>query len=231
MNLHIDLRRIVDELRGLDVNNIGSWPMFARVGATALCCVAIVLAGYWFMIRPRLQTLHQARAREAQLKHEFESKQHRVANLHAYEVQLTKMKHDFGDMLKQLPSKGEVANLLNDISQTRASAGLTEELFKPSPEIKKEFYAELPNQIKVTGTYHELATFVSGVAALPRIVTVRDVTITPVKKNGGKNQKSPNGAHPPPTLQMSAILTTYRYLDEDNSARPAQGKGKRRRRK
>lgn len=224
VNINIDVRQLVDELRGLDVNDIGSWPMFARIGATFLVCLAIVLAGYWFMIRPQIATLNQARVREAQLKREFEQKQHKVANLHAYQVQLATMKRDFGKMLKQLPSKSEVANLLNDISQTRAAAGLTEKLFKPKPEVKKNFYAELPNQIQVTGSYHELATFVSGVAALPRIVTVHDVTISPVEQ--GKNQKPSGSAKHGRLLRMSATLTTYRYLDGDSNGKTTQQRGR-----
>lgn len=226
MKLNFDVRQLVDELRGLDVNNIGSWPIAARIGVTSLTCLAIVLAGYWFMIRPKIATLHQARAHEVSLRREFERKQHKVANLHAYEAQLATMKRDFGNMLKQLPSKSEVANLLNDISQTRASAGLTEELFKPEPEIKKNFYAELPNQIRVTGTYHELATFVSGVAALPRIVTVHDVIISPVKRKRGQKPAA-NDKHER-LLRMSATLTTYRYLDSNGQSASLRRKGRKR---
>lgn len=224
MRLQFDYRAMMDELRGLDMNNVGSWPLFAQAGACALTCLAIVLAGYWFLVRPQLATLKQARRRELQLKREFARKQHKVANLHAYEKQLREMKQDFGQMLKQLPSKGEVANLLNDISQTRAAAGLSEQLFKPSGEIKRDFYAELPNQIKVMGTYHQLANFVSGVAALPRIVTVHHITIHPVNNTGGRRKAGNGGGHQH-VLAMSAVLTTYRYLQQGGGESTAGGHG------
>ena len=224
MKRDFDLRATLDELRGLDMENVGSWPRFAQVGAAVIACLVVVIAGYWFFISADLSNLKQARHREARLREQFRIKQHKVANLAAYEKQLQEMKRDFGRMLQQLPSQGEVANLLNDISQTRAASGLSEQLFKPQVEVHKNFYAELPNQIKVTGTYQQLATFVSGVAALPRIVTVHQVHIQPV--NGKQSAQNVNKQSTGRMLSMSAVLTTYRYMKEGEQSKTKK-RGKR----
>lgn len=213
----MNIAETLDQIRGLDFHDLGAWPLYARVSAVVLACLLVLGLGTWFMIKPRIESLHQAQAHERRLKSEFETKQRKVAALDAYKAQLATMRHSFGAMLRQLPSKSEVANLLNDIAQTRVASGLDEELFKPTGEVKKEFYAELPNQIRVLGTYHELGTFVSGVAALPRIVTIENVKIEPV---GGKSK----GASSPGRLRMDAVLKTYRYLDEDSGS--SKGKKK-----
>lgn len=211
----MNIAQTLDQIRGLDFHDLGAWPLYARVSAVVLACLLVLGLGTWVMIRPKIDSLHQAQAHERRLKSEFETKQRKVATLDAYKAQLATMRHSFGAMLRQLPSKSEVANLLNDIAQTRVASGLDEELFKPTGEVKKEFYAELPNQIRVVGTYHELGTFVSGVAALPRIVTIENVKIAPV---GGKS-KDGSGR-----LRMDAVLKTYRYLDEDSGS--SKGKKK-----
>lgn len=210
----------LDEIRGLDIHDVGSWPLYARVLATVLVCLLVLALGAWFMIKPKIETLHSAQAREVKLKTEFETKQQKVAALDAYKAQLETMRQSFGTMLRQLPSKSEVANLLNDIEQTRVASGLAEELFKPTGEVEKEFYAELPNQIRVVGSYHELGTFVSDVAALSRIVTVENVEIKLADKKDG--QGSILGGH----LRMDAVLKTYRYLDEDSGDTAPEGKSK-----
>lgn len=194
------VNEFLDELRGLDQNNIGSWPQWAYIGAIAIVCVALLGAGTWYLVLPKKDELAQVQKQERDLRQEFETKQRKVANLDAYKEQLAEMEKRFGVLLRQLPSQTEVPKLLNDISQTRLASGLEEELFKPRPEIKKDFYAVLPNDLVVTGTYHELGTFVSSVAALSRIVTLEDVSIQPIK--GDNND-----------LRMSVIANTYRYLD------------------
>lgn len=194
------VNEFLDELRGLDQNNIGSWPQWAYIGAIAIVCVALLGAGTWYLVLPKKDELAQVQKQERELRQEFETKQRKVANLDAYKEQLAEMEKRFGVLLRQLPSQTEVPKLLNDISQTRLASGLEEELFKPRPEIKKDFYAVLPNDLVVTGTYHELGTFVSSVAALSRIVTLEDVSIQPIK--GDNND-----------LRMSVIANTYRYLD------------------
>lgn len=196
----MNLSEFLDELRSLDQNNIGSWPRWAYAGAIGLLCAAILGAGTWYLVLPKKEDLEQAQKQEQELRREFEVKQKKVANLDAYKAQLAEMEKRFGVLLRQLPSQTEVPKLLNDISQTRLASGLDEELFKPRPEIQKDFYAVLPNDLVVTGTYHELGTFVSGVAALSRIVTLDEVTIQPLK--GEKDE-----------LRMSVIAKTYRYLD------------------
>jgi type IV pilus assembly protein PilO len=140
--------------------------------------------------------------KESELRQTFEVKAKKAANLAAYEQQLSEMKESFGAMLRQLPNKTEVADLLVDISQTGLASGLEFELFKPQAEVPKEFYAELPISIRVKGTYHEFGNFVSGVAALPRIVTVHDINIEPDKDQDGE-------------LTMDILAKTYRYMDDD----------------
>jgi type IV pilus assembly protein PilO len=178
-----------------------------------LTTVLLVSAGIYFKILDMREELRSAREQETALFSEFERKQKKVVALDAYKAQLQEMERSFGAMLKQLPSRSEVANLLNDISQTRVASSLDEELFQPQSEQPKDFYAEIPNKIIVTGTYHEMGTFVSGVAALPRIVTIDEVEIRPGKPIG-----KGAGALNPEFLRMTAIAKTYRYLDEDELA-------------
>lgn len=212
-------QQIIDELQSLDPNNPGAWPAWARIATVIVVAILILAAGYWFMIQPELDELNQAQAKEQDLRKEFVTKQEKVASLDAYKAQLEEMRKSFGSMLRQLPSKTEVPSLLNDISQTRIAASLEEELFKPQGEVPKDFYAEIPNQITVIGTYHEMGAFVSGIAALPRIVTIDDVELRPITgKGAGANE-----------LRMQAYAKTYRYLDDDEVAAKApkgkKGKG------
>jgi type IV pilus assembly protein PilO len=205
----VNVQEFVDELKGLDQNNIGAWPRWAYIGACVIVSLLILGLGYYYLITPKQEELKRVTAKEVELRGEFERKQNKVANLDAYKQQLAEMEETFGTLLRQLPSETEVPKLLNDISQTRLASGLEEELFKPRPEIKKDFYAELPNDLVVIGTYHELANFVSGVAALPRIVTLENVSIQPVKEGEASTEGE---------LRMSVIANTYRYLDEDEVA-------------
>lgn len=211
----MNAQQIIDELQSLDAENPGNWPLYARIGAAVLLAIAVMGGGFWYMVKPKMEELKLEQAKEPTLKEEFERKQRKVAALDAYKEQLEEIERSFGAMLRQLPSKSEVANLLNDISQTRVASSLDEELFKPASEQPKDFYVEIPNQIIVTGTYHEMGTFVSGVAALPRIVTIDDVNITVLSKGAaGQNLE----------LRMQALAKTYRYLDDEEMAARAPKK-------
>ncbi|MGQ0529535.1 MAG: type 4a pilus biogenesis protein PilO [Panacagrimonas sp.] len=197
----------IRDLQTLDVQNPSVWPTWVHIAAAALTALALIGVGVWFKLMPMNDELKAAERQESELFSEFERKQKKVVALDEYKAQLEEMERTFGAMLKQLPSRSEVANLLNDISQSRVASSLEEELFQPQTEQPKEFYAEIPNRIVVVGDYHEMGAFVSAVAALPRIVTVEDVDI---RAAGRSREVSLN----PNELRMTAVIKTYRYLDE-----------------
>lgn len=207
----IDLQAAWDELQGLDWKNPGAWSQWIYYFFCVLAVAVILIGADYFKWAPSLDALHGAQRQEQQLKRDFQSKAAKASALDAYKTQLAQMKLDFGAMLQQLPGKSEIANLLNDISQARVAAGLKEELFQPQAEVVKDFYAVVPNQIVVTGTYAQMADFVSAVAALPRIVTIDAVDIKPV---GAKAA--------PDELRMSALAKTYRYLSDEETRKPAK---------
>lgn len=190
------------ELSELDFSEIGDWPSVAKAIAVVLLCAALIGGGYWFFTKDKLAHLEQLKSKEPQLKATFEAKQAKAANLDVYKQQMEEMKLSFGAMLRQLPSKTEVADLLVDISQTGLFSGLEFEFFKPGSEVPADFYAELPIQIRVVGNYHQFGEFVSKVAALPRIVTLHDFSITRKNKDTEK-------------LVMNITAKTYHYFDED----------------
>ena len=192
----------LQELNELDFSNLGDWPLAIKLVLVVLVLAGVLAAGYYLDTQDQLVQLERVEKEEVALKQTFEEKQARAANLEDYKRQLAEMKESFGAMLKQLPNKTEVAALLVDVSQTGLAAGLEFELFKPIGEVPKDFYAELPIQLRVRGGYHEFGQFISGLAALPRIVTIHDVSITPAGKGGGDN------------LVLQATAKTYRYLDE-----------------
>ena len=204
------------ELRNIDFNDYGKWPLPVKIIAIALLSAALVGAAFWFDTRVQLESLDVVRNKEGELKEIFKSKQHQAANLAEYKNQMEQMKRSFGTMLRQLPSKTEVDDLLQDVSQTGLKNGLQIDLFKPENEIPAEFYAELPITIKMTGTYHEFGKFVSDVASLPRIVTLHDFSISPVQTKGKESDEE--------SLLMSATAKTYRYLDEEEIAANEQAK-------
>jgi len=199
----------MSDFQNLDFQNIGSWPVPIKAVAIAVLCLAILGAGWYFDTQNQQAALNQARLQEVQLKQSFEAKAKKAANLDALKRQMADMKQSFGDMLRRLPNKTEVAALLVDISQQGLAAGLEFQLFKPGKEIPAEFYVELPIKIKVTGTYHQFGQFVSGVADLPRIVTLHDIHI--VDASNRKNQKGEK-------LVMELTAKTYRYMDENEEA-------------
>ena len=189
------------DINELDLTNVARWPLAARLVVILFLIGAVIFLGYWFHTKDQLVVLAEAEQQEQNLRVIFEKKAEQAANLEAYEKQLEEMRESFGAMLRQLPNKTEVADLLVDVSQTGLASGLEFELFQPQPEVPKDFYAELPIKIRVIGTYHEFGEFVSGLAALPRIVTIHDVQIKPRGKAGAQ-------------LVMEATARTYRYLDE-----------------
>ncbi len=193
----------LDDLNNLDPQNIGAWPLPVRIVLIAVVCIAIGYASLHYDIQPQLQALEKVENEEVTLKGTFEVKQKKAANLAALREQLAEMKQSFGDMIRQLPDKTEVAGLIVDISQTGLAAGLEFELFKPGKEKPGEFYSELPISIRVLGEYHQFGEFVSGVAKLPRIVTTHNISITSFKGTGGSS------------LVMDATAKTYRALDEE----------------
>jgi type IV pilus assembly protein PilO len=199
----------LQDLNELDISNIGVWPTPVKAVLVAIACVLVAVAGYYLDIEGELQRLNTDEQKEVQLRKDFEFKQAKAANLEAYRKQLDEMKQSFGAMLRQLPNKTEVADLLVDVSQTGLASGLEFELFKPLAEVPREFYAELPIQIKVTGHYNEFGTFISGLAALPRIVTIHDIKISRPGKGKGE---AGNGK-----LVLEATAKTYRYLDEEEA--------------
>ena len=216
----------LDDLRNIDPNNISAWPLPLKIGGTVVVGILILAAGFWFIVRGELEDLDVADKREDKLKETYKSKVALAVNLPAYKQQMQEMRQTFGSLLRQLPDTTEVPDLLIDITQAGLGQGLEFVLFKPQKEKPKEFYAELPISIKVRGSYHELANFVSDVAALPRIVTFGDISISA----GKRGKKISDGK-----LLMSAKAKTYRYLDDDEIAAIAKKKkkkkGKRRRRR
>jgi type IV pilus assembly protein PilO len=211
----MNAQQIFAELQSLDPKNPGGWPLYVRIASLVILMGVIAGVGYWQFVTPLLDELAQTQQEEVGLKETFEAKQRKVAALDALKEQLAEMERSFGAMLKQLPSKADIPNLLIEISQTRLANSLEEELFQPSGESPKEFYAEVPNKIIVVGTYHEMGGFVSGVAALPRIVNIEDVDIKPAGGTAGKDQ-----------LRMNAVAKTYRYLEDSEMAAPVKKGGK-----
>jgi len=195
----------LDDLNNLDPQNIGAWPLPIRIVVIAVVCAGIGYATFHYDVNPQFDALEKVEKEEITLKESFEFKQKKAANLQALKEQLAEMKQSFGDMIRQLPDKTEVAGLIVDISQTGLAAGLEFKLFKPGKEKPAEFYSELPISIQVVGEYHQLGEFVSGIAALPRIVTTHDISIVKGKAADGKSGK----------LTMVATAKTYRALDEE----------------
>lgn len=202
----------LSELRELDFNNLGSASPGAKAVILAFIALAIIAAGYWFFIKDQRETLEQRERVETLLKQEFREKQQKAVNLADYERQLREMEEMLEVMLRQLPSRTEMPELLVDISQTALGSGIDNELFEPRAEITRDFYVEQPINVRMVGTYHQFGDFVSSVASLPRVVilTIQDISLQPVDGPGGR-------------LRMDGAITTYRYLDETEAAAPATG--------
>jgi type IV pilus assembly protein PilO len=198
----------LDELRQLDPRDPGRWPLPVRLGAIGLFFVALaVLLLYFLVWSQNKDELAKQERDEKTLREEFKSKHAKAVNLDLYKQQLEDIQKSFGAMLRQLPGQTEVDDLLVDISQTGSGVGLQQQLFAPQPQQNRDFYAEMPIKIRLTGTYHQMGEFVSGIAALPRIVTLHNIDIKPVDKSASFDQ-----------LQLDVTAKTYRYLDEKEIA-------------
>ncbi len=207
------MEKFLEQIRALDPNDPGRWPLPFRLGAVGLIfVVAVGICAYLIAIKDQKPKLEQARAEEQSLTTTLESKSRKAANLDAYKEQLKEMERSFGAMLRQLPNKTEVPNLLVDISQTGLAAGLEEKLFQPTGEVKKDFYAELPIRIRLTGSYHAVGNFVSGIASLPRIVTLHGMQLSQSTAKGATTDQ----------LQLDITAKTYRYLDDEEQAAVAE---------
>jgi type IV pilus assembly protein PilO len=195
----------LDDLKNIDINNLGSWPVPIKIGGILIVCAIVLFAGFWFLIQGELEQYGEAQKKEEALRETYMNKKALAINLPAYKEQMEEMEQTFGSLLRQLPNTTEVPDLLVDITQAGLGRGLEFTLFRPEKELPKDFYAEMPISVEVRGTYHELAQFVSDVAALPRIVTFGDIAISASKDN---------------KLTMSAKAKTYRYMEEGSVKKP-----------
>lgn len=205
-----------DDLRNLDRNNIGGWSKSVKFFFCAIIVVVILFLGWYFKISAQQEELKQAQDKELALQKEFADKQGKVVNLEAYRKQLADMEEMLQTMLRQLPSRTEMPDLLNNITQAALSAGIETQLFQPGAEVMKDFYAEKPIQLKMLGTYHQFGTFISNVASLPRVVilTMHDVSLKPA------DPKAAVGG----TLLLEGTVKTYRYLDDEEQSAVARAK-------
>lgn len=200
MNLNFNLKE-------LTVDNVGKWPLPVKIGVMAIMSILVFGLGYNLVIQPNIDQYNSLSLKEEKLKTEFETLQRKASNLNAYKNQMEVMQERFGNMLKQLPTQNEMPSLLEDISKTGIASGLTFELFAPAPEIKHDFYIELPIQIVVIGNYHQLATFLSRVSEMSRIVTLHDFVLEAPSQVKSDNKKADQGEQ----LTMKITATIYRY--------------------
>jgi type IV pilus assembly protein PilO len=214
----MSLSESMESLKGFDINdvdfnNAGSWPVMVKAIVLAVVFIALMFGGYWFLIKDQYTEFDQVLAEEATLKQQYESRAFKVANIDAFRLQMEQMQKSFGALLKQLPAKTEVPGLLEDITNTGLGSGLEIKSIQLMPEKSKEFYVELPMEIQVSGTYHDIASFVSGVASLPRIVTLHDLSISKNEVKAGKSGLESKA------LKMTVDAKTYRYsADADKSS-------------
>ena len=203
-------------LRELDFNNTGAWPREFKIGACVLVGLVIVGLTWWLFVRDQRTELEGLVRQEADLRVEYEDKRGKASNLEPLKLQLAQMEQQLQQMLRQLPSKTEMPDLIVDISQTALATGLSNELFKPGEETPKEFYAEKPIALRMVGTYHQFGAFVSGVASLPRVVilTMHDIALRPRSPNAAITASSQ-------ALELAGTVKTYRYLDEQEAAEQA----------
>ena len=203
----IDFRRLAEDFRGLDPQDPGMWPAAPRV-VVAVCLLLLTVAGFWwFDWQGQVETLEARQTEEVQLRESWVTKKRQAVNLEEHRRQLAEIDRQFGALLKQLPNRAEMDSLLSDINQAGLGRGLQFELFKPGADVVKEFYAEMPIDVKVSGVYHDLGEFVADVARMPRIVTLNNVGVE-ADKDG--------------RLKLDTKATTYRYLDEEELAQQRQ---------
>jgi len=201
----IDFQSIADDFRFMNPNDPGAWPLIPKITVLVGLFVAIVAAGWWFVWSDQFVDLESKEREETTLKQQYLDKKRQAVNLDLYVQQLAEIDRSFGALLKQLPDKSEIEALLIEINQAGLGRGLQFELFKPGQELIKDFYAELPITVKINGGYHDFGAFAADIAKLPRIVTLNNIAITPVKEGG--------------QLTLDATTKTFRYLDEEEVAR------------
>ena len=199
----IDFRRLAEDFKGLDPQDPGMWPTAPRIVVAVLLLVLTVAGFWWFDWQDQVKTLAAREAEEVQLRESWVTKKRQAVNLEEHRRQLAEIDRQFGALLKQLPDRAEMDSLLSDINQAGLGRGLQFELFKPGADVIKEFYAEMPIDVRVTGVYHDLGEFVADLASMPRMVTLNDVGIE-ADKDG--------------RLKLQAKAVTYRYLDEEELA-------------
>ena len=203
----IDFRRLAEDFKGLDPQDPGMWPTAPRIVVAVLLLVLTVAGFWWFDWQDQVKTLAAREAEEVQLRESWLTKKRQAVNLEEHRRQLAEIDRQFGALLKQLPNRAEMDSLLSDINQAGLGRGLQFELFKPGADVVKEFYAEMPIDVKVSGVYHDLGEFVADVARMPRIVTLNNVGVE-ADKDG--------------RLKLDTKATTYRYLDEEELAQQRQ---------
>ena len=207
----LDLQEILNDFRFMNPNDPGAWPVVPKITVLLGLFLVIMVAGWWFLWSDQLTELETKEREEETLKQQYLDKKKQAVNLDLYIQQLAEIDRSFGALLKQLPNKSEIEALLIEVNQAGLGRGLQFELFRPSQEQIKDFYAELPISVKINGSYHDFGAFAADIAKLPRIVTLNNISIAPVK----------DGA-----LSLDATTKTFRYLDEDEIAKqkkPAQG--------
>lgn len=207
----LDVQDLLRDFKGLDPNDPGQWPLAPRVATLLAIFFVLVVGGWWFDWSDQLATLEAKEREEATLKEDWVNKKRQAVNLPEYRRQLSEIDRQFGALLKQLPNRSEMESLLADINQAGLGRGLQFEFFKPGTEVMKDFYAELPIAVRVTGSYHDLGEFVGDVAQMPRIVTLNDIAIETQKEG---------------VLKFDATAMTYRYLDDEEVARLRKEKAK-----
>lgn len=206
-----DLQTLIADFRTLDPKDPGLWPVLPRIIILIGMFLLVLLLGWWFGWRVQFEELDAKVQQETTLKEEWKTKKAQAVNLEEYQKQLAEINRSFGALLKQLPNASEMESLLVDINQAGLGRGLQFELFKPGTEQMRDFYAELPISIRVTGSYHDLGAFTGDIAKLPRIVTLNDIDVSGVKEGGG-------------SLMMTAVAKTFRYLDEAEIAQQRKAK-------
>lgn len=201
----------LNDINKLDLKTLSDWPLPTKLGALGILVVLIIGAGWWFDWRSGMTELDAAKMKEGDLRSAFTTKKIQAINLEAYKKQLADIDQAFGALLKQLPNKQEMDALITDVNQAGLGRGLQFELFRPEPETVAEFYAETPIKVEVTGSYHDIAAFVSDISKLSRIVTLQDIAMEPAKDG---------------ILNMKATVKTYRYLDDEELIAQKQTKDK-----
>lgn len=212
---NIDFQAIADDFRYMNPNDPGAWPLVPKITVLVGMLLLLLLGGWWFFWSDQLAELEAKQHEEESLRQQYLDKKRQAINLDLYTQQLAEIDRSFGALLKQLPDKSEVEALLIEVNQAGLGRGLQFELFRPGAEVVKDFYAELPISVKINGSYHDLGAFAADIAKLPRIVTLNNISIAPIKDGGG--------------LTLDATTKTFRYLDEEEIARqkkPAKGAAK-----